>query len=101
MAVKRSFPIKNKSQCACLKCGSQILPDNLKDNTVYKCVQCGQEMTVDRYDSHAVLTVVEKPELRRRIPTEIWNEAGNWQQAVDDLAHMIEKMKVKEGTGNV
>ena len=48
MAAKRSFSVKNKSQCVCLKCGAQILPDDLKDNTVYKCVRCGQEMTVDR-----------------------------------------------------
>ena len=67
MAVKRSFSLKNKSHCVCLKCGAQILPDDLKDNTVYKCVRCGQEMTVDRYDSRAVLTVIEKPDLRRPI----------------------------------
>lgn len=32
MAVKRSFSLKNKSHCVCLKCGAQILPDDLKDN---------------------------------------------------------------------
>ena len=61
MAVKRSFSLNNKSHCVCLKCGAQILPDDLKDNTVYKCVRCGQKITVDRYDSRAVLTVIEKP----------------------------------------
>lgn len=75
MAVKRSFSVKNKSQCICLKCGAQILPDDLKDNTVYKCARCGQEMTVDRYESRAVLTVIEKPDLRRRVPPEIMNAA--------------------------
>lgn len=78
MAVKRSFSVKNKSQCVCLKCGAQILPDDLKDNTVYKCTKCGQEMTVDRYESRAVLTVIEKPDLRRRVPPEIMNaDAGS------------------------
>lgn len=31
MAVKRSFSVKNKSQCVCLKCGAWILPDDMKD----------------------------------------------------------------------
>lgn len=136
MAVKRSFSVKNKSQCVCLKCRAQILPDDLKDNTVYKCVRCGQEMTVDRYESRAVLTVTEKPDLRRRIPPEIMNaapeqkaeitrvlqendslkdklhtantkirelqqEARDWKKAADGLAHLIEEMKEKEGTGDV
>ena len=106
MAVKRSFSVKNKSQCVCLKCGAQILPDDLKDNTVYKCVRCGQEMTVDRYESRAVLTVIEKPDLRRRVPPEIMNaapqqKARDWEKAADGLARMIEEMKEKEGAGNV
>ncbi len=89
MAVKRSFSIKNKSNCACLKCGAQILPDDLKDNMVYKCAQCGQEMTVDRYDSCAVLTVIEKPELRRRVPPEIMNATP--QDKADILKLLQEK----------
>ena len=119
MAVKRSCSLKNKSHCVCLKCGAQILPDDLKDNTVYKCVRCGQEMTVDRYDSRAVLTVIEKPDLRRRIPPEIMNaapqqlhkadgkikelrkEARDWERAADGLARWIEEIKEKEGAGNV
>lgn len=90
MAVKRSFSIKNKSHCACLKCGAQILPDDLKDNMVYKCAQCGQEMTVDRYDSRAVLTVIEKPELRRRVPPEIMNAAPQ------DKADIVKLLQEKE-----
>lgn len=130
MAIKRSFSTKNSKQYICLKCGSQILPDDLKDNSVYKCVQCGQQMTVDRYESHTVLTVIERQDLRRRIPPEImyatpqqkteiirllqendslkdqlhtanrkimelWKKAGDWQQAADGLARMIEEMKEK------
>ena len=32
-------------------------------------------MTVDRYESCAVLTVIEKPDLRRHVPPEIMNAA--------------------------
>ena len=73
MAVKRSFSLNNKSHCVCLKCGAQIFPDDLKDNTVYKCVRCGQRMTVDKYENCTVLTVIERQDLRRRIPPEIMN----------------------------
>jgi len=136
MAIKRSFSVKNSEHCNCLKCGAQILPENLKDNVVYTCAQCRQKMTVDRYESRVVLTVIERQDLRRRIPPEIMNAAprekgeilkllqenevlknqlrtannkiaelkrkeGDWQQAADGLAHMIEEMKAKEGAGNV
>ena len=71
MAIKRSFSVKNQKFCCCLTCGAQIAPDGLKDNTVYTCAQCGQKMTVDRYESRVVLTVIERQDLRRRIPPEI------------------------------
>lgn len=73
MAIKRSFSVKNQKFCCCLTCGAQIEPDELKDNTVYVCAQCGQKMTVDRYESRVVLTVIERQDLRRRIPPEIMN----------------------------
>ncbi len=93
MAVKRSFSLKNKCHCACLKCGAQILPDDLKDNTVYKCVRCGQKMTVDRYDSRAVLTVIEKPDLRRRIPPEIMNVAPQQKAEIMRLLQENDSLK--------
>ena len=93
MAVKRSFSLNNKSHCVCLKCGAQILPDDLKDNTVYKCVRCGQEMTVDRYDSRAVLTVIEKPDLRRRIPQEIMNAAPQQKAEIMRLLQENDSLK--------
>ena len=93
MAVKRSFSLNNKSHCICLKCGAQILPDDLKDDTVYKCVRCGQEMTVDRYDSRAVLTVIEKPELRRRIPPEIMNAAPQQKAEIARLLQENDSLK--------
>ena len=93
MAVKRSCSLKNKSHCVCLKCGAQILPDDLKDNTVYKCVRCGQEMTVDRYDSRAVLTVIEKPDLRRRIPPEIMTAAPQQKAEIMRLLQENDSLK--------
>lgn len=95
MAVKRSFSIKNKSHCVCLKCGAQILPDDLKDNMVYKCAQCGQEMTVDRYASRAVLTVIEKPELRRRVPPEIMDAAPQQKAEIMRLLQENDRLKDK------
>ena len=94
MAVKRSFSLKNKSHCVCLKCGAQILPDDLKDNTVYKCVRCGQKMTVDRYESHIVLTVIERQDLRRRIPPEIINAAP--QQKAEIMRILQENDSLKD-----
>lgn len=93
MAVKRSFSVKNKSQCVCLKCGAQILPDNLKDNMVYKCVRCGQEMTVDRYESCTVLTVIERQDLRRRIPPEIMNAAPQQKKEISKLLQENEVLR--------
>ena len=93
MAVKRSCSLKNKSHCVCLKCGAQILPDDLKDNTVYKCVRCGQEMTVDRYDSRAVLTVIEKQDLRRRIPPEIMTAAPQQKAEIMRLLQENDSLK--------
>ena len=93
MAVKRSCSLKNKSHCVCLKCGAQILPDDLKDNTVYKCVRCGQEMTVDRYDSRAVLTVIEKPDWRRRIPPEIMTAAPQQKAEIMRLLQENDSLK--------
>ena len=78
MAIKKSFNIDNSKQCSCLSCGSQILSATLKDNSVYTCSQCGQKMTVDKYRSHAVLTVIERQDLRRRVPPEIM-DANNFK----------------------
>lgn len=71
MAVKRSFSVKHTRKCTCLACGAQILPDHLNDDITYTCRECGQEMTVDRYGDRVVLTVIERQELRRRIPPEV------------------------------
>lgn len=93
MAIKRSFSVKNSKHCNCLKCGAHILPENLKDNAVYTCAQCGQKMTVDRYESHVVLTVIERQDLRRRIPPEIMNAAPQEKGEILKLLQENEVLK--------
>lgn len=71
MAIKRSYNIENKKGSRCLKCGEQLLPYAMRDNTVCTCNKCGQKMTVDRYGQTVILTVAERPEIRHRVPPEI------------------------------
>lgn len=100
MAIKRSFSVKNPKQCTCLTCGAQILPDDLKDNSVYMCTQCGQKMTVDKYKSHTVLTVIERKDLRRRIPPEIMNAAPQQQGEIIKLLQENEVLRNQLSTAN-
>lgn len=93
MAIKKSFNIENLKQCSCLSCGSQILPVVLKDNSVYTCSQCGQKMTVDKYRSHVVLTVIERQDLRRRIPPEIMDAAPEQKAEILKLLRDNEVLK--------
>lgn len=112
MALKRSFSVKDSKGRACLKCGRAIQLEEIKDDTVCACV-CGQKMFVDKYGSRAVLTVYERPELRKRIQekpkddrdTEIaklkaqlaaaQKDAQEWKDAAEGLARMIEEMKAQ------
>lgn len=71
MAIKRSYSIESKRGNRCLRCGEQLLPYAMKDNTVCTCHKCGQKMTVDRHGQTVILTVVERPDIRRRVPPEI------------------------------
>ena len=71
MAIKRSFDVKNEKQRICLKCEAMIPLEDMQDDTICICGKCGQQMTVDRYGQRVVLTVVERLDLRRRIPPEI------------------------------
>lgn len=66
MAVKRSFNATDTKARSCLKCGRPLDLEILKDNTIITC-KCSQKMFVDRYGSRIILTVCEKPDLRRRI----------------------------------
>ncbi len=88
MALKRIFSTKDKKNCICLKCGTQIEPDRLKDNSIYTCAQCGQKMTVDRNGSRATLTVIERQDLRRRTPPEI---TGDEVRQAEEILKLIEK----------
>lgn len=85
MAVKRSFSVKSKKKCTCLTCGAQITPEHLNDNIVYACRACGQKMTVDRYGDRVILTVVERQELRRRIPPEIMSAAPEQRGLIAEI----------------
>lgn len=89
MAIKRSFSAKNGKNCICLKCGVQIVPETLKDDSIYTCTQCGQKMTVDKYKSHIVLTILERQDLRRRIEPEIMN--------IPDKKEMVLKLVRENG----
>ena len=93
MAVKRSFSIHNPRFCCCLLCGAQIIPDNLKDNTIYTCGKCGQKMTVDRYENRATLTVIERQDIRRRIPPEIMNAAPQQKAEIKKLLQENSSLK--------
>jgi len=65
MSLKRCTSKNNKKAQSCLKCGGGL--SGLKDDTVNTCVCCGQQHLVDFYSSGTlVLTVAERPELRRR-----------------------------------
>ena len=93
MAIKRSFSINNQKFCCCLTCGAKIAPERLKDNTVCTCEKCGQKMTVDRYGSRVTLTVIEKQDLRRRIPPEIMNAAASQKAEIKKLLQENNSLK--------
>lgn len=65
MTLKRIASKSNKTARNCLKCNRRLT--NLKDNVVNTCEGCGQQHLVDFYTNNTiVLTVAERPELRRR-----------------------------------
>ena len=65
MTLKRIASKSNKKARNCLKCNRRLT--NLKDNVVNTCEGCGQQHLVDFYTNNTiVLTVAERPELRRR-----------------------------------
>ena len=126
MALKRSFSIYDNRARACLKCGRAFPVEDVKDNTIIECSSCGQKMFSDVYGRTAVLTVCEKPDLRRRMETrtrekteeelekleqenrelkrqleEALQKAADWEEAADGLAHIIEQDRAKEGARRV
>lgn len=64
-SIKRTGDFNQKSARKCLKCGAEL--KDLYDNTVNTCACCGQQHYVDIWSNTLTLTVVEKPQYRRRI----------------------------------
>lgn len=65
MTLKRIANKSNKKARNCLKCNKRLT--NLRDNIVNTCEGCGQQHLVDFCTNNTiVLTVAERPELRRR-----------------------------------
>lgn len=71
MAVKRSFNVTDNFHRVCLKCEATLPLEDMQDDTICICGKCGQQMTVDRQGQRAVLTVVERSDIRRRVPPEL------------------------------
>ncbi len=73
MAVKRIIGRHTKKYRTCLRCARPI-DRLLKDDEVYTCESCGQQHLVDVYPERIVLTVAERPEIRRRPVTKLTHE---------------------------
>lgn len=65
MGIKIFIARFNKKRRKCLRCKRQI-ETPLKDDTVYTCEGCGQQHFVDILPDYIALTVVERPDVRRR-----------------------------------
>ena len=94
MAVKRCFNVTHDFRRVCLKCEATLPLEAMKDDTICTCKKCGQQMTVDRYGQRVVLTVVEKLDLRRRIPPEI--STASTTEGLRILALMDENERLKK-----
>lgn len=67
MALKRIFGINSKKGRACLHCGRILDAAQLKNDAIATCAECGQQHFVDlRAGGMCVLTVFERPDLRRK-----------------------------------
>lgn len=65
MAIKRIIGRHNKKYKRCLKCERPI-NKVLRDDEVYTCEHCDQQHLIDVYQDIIVLTVAERPDIRRR-----------------------------------
>lgn len=68
MAVKRIFSAQDAKHRTCLSCAAPLPLEDMKDDTICACKICGQEMTVDRNGDQTILTVIERRDIRRRMP---------------------------------
>lgn len=65
MAIKRIMGKGYRKYRKCLRCNAPI-EAALWDDTVYTCPKCGQQHYVDVYKKSIVLTVAERPDVRKR-----------------------------------
>lgn len=93
MSLKRVANKSNKKVRNCLKCNRHLT--NLKDNVVNTCEGCGQRHLVDFYTNNTiVLTVAERPELRRR-PGETKRAAPGHEQNQEAFNKALEAFRKK------
>lgn len=93
MTLKRIANKSNKKARNCLKCNRRL--KNLKDNVVNTCEGCGQQHLVDFYTNNTiVLTVVERPELRKR-PGEPKTVSPEYAQNQEAFNKRLEKFRKK------
>lgn len=99
MTLKRIANKSNRKARNCLKCNRRL--KNLKDNVVNTCEGCGRQHLVDFYTNNTiVLTVAERPELRRRPgePKEISPEYAQNQEAFNKRLERFRKKWEGENT---
>ena len=89
MAIKRIIGRFERKYRSCLRCG-QPVDRVLRDNEVFACERCGQQHFVDVYADHIVLTVAERPDIRRRLI----NETAPREQRIRQT--LIAKVEAKE-----
>lgn len=65
MAIKRIIGRYGKKYRSCLRC-SKATEQTLRDDTIFICDNCGQQHFVDVYPNCIALTVIERPEVRKR-----------------------------------
>lgn len=94
MAIKRIIGKRNSKNRKCLCCDKQI-ETTLKDNKIYTCEHCGQRHYIDVYPNSIVLTVVERPDIRRRSGEEITPEQKIARQELIERAEANRSARVK------
>ena len=113
MAIKRTGTLRDPKATKCLKCGMKAEKFHWKDDTIHECTYCGQKHFVDIYGNKITMTIVERPELRRRLEQLPTNEqiqikslrqqlsaalaeAEKWKESAEGLERILEHYKMKE-----
>ena len=89
MAIKRIIGRYNKKYKSCLKCGRPI-DKVLRDDEVYTCERCGQQHLIDVYKDTIVITVAERPDIRRRPAEMITQQRRARQELINRVAERKE-----------